>query len=140
MADKDTTKKDIAKPAAKKQAVAKKTTPRKTAAPKTTAKPAEKPVRKPAAEAAPVTATAAAAPAETTFAKPTLAKGKYVFATGRRKTAVANVRLFAGSEDSLVNKKKLDVYFGQAGHRDAAARPLALTGLIGDFHFLANVH
>ena len=76
----------------------------------------------------------------TTFAKPTIAKGRYVYATGRRKTAVANVRLFPGSEDSLVNKKKFDVYFGQSALRDSAVRPLALTGLHGDFYFLANVN
>ena len=67
-------------------------------------------------------------------------KGRYVYATGRRKTAVANVRLFAGSEDSKVNKKNLSDYFGTTNMQDTAVRPLALTGLMGDFYFLASVN
>lgn len=124
--EKDTTK----KPAAKK-VVAK-----KTVAKKAPAKPAaEKPVR--SAEPVAVREAVEATPA---FAKPSLAKGKYVFATGRRKTAVANVRLFAGNDDSQVNKKKLSDYFGTPAMRDTAVRPLALTGLLGDFYFTANVN
>lgn len=76
----------------------------------------------------------------TTFSKPEIAKGRYVYATGRRKTAVANVRLFAGSEKSQVNKKDLTAYFGQSALSDSAVRPLALTGLLGDFYFLASVN
>lgn len=65
---------------------------------------------------------------------------RYMFATGRRKTAVANIRLFGGTGDNQVNKKAFDVYFGQASHRDTAVRPLALTGLIGDYYFVASVN
>ena len=121
----DTTK----KPAAKK-VVAKKTPAAK--------KPAvEKHVVAPV-EAAPVTESVETAPAMT-FEKPTIAKGRYIFATGRRKTAVANIRLFAGSEDNIVNKKKIEDYFGQPGMVNTAMHPLALTGLLGDFFFLVNV-
>jgi hypothetical protein len=35
-------------------------------------------------------------------------KGRYVFATGRRKTAVSNVRLFEGKGETLVNKLPLE--------------------------------
>jgi small subunit ribosomal protein S9 len=121
------------KPAAKKT-VAKKTT-RSTAAKAPAKKPAAPKVTTP--KAAPA---AQAAPEAAAFQKPTLAKGKYIFATGRRKTAVANVRLFAGNTDSLVNQKKFEVYFGQSSLRDNAIRPLALTGLMGDFYFSANVN
>lgn len=119
----------------KKPAV-KKTVAKKTPAAK---KPAvhHKAEHKPVAHVAPAEVTTEAA---VTFAKPTLAKGRYIYATGRRKTAIANVRLFAGHEDSQVNKKKLDVYFGQAAMRDTALRPLALTGLLGDFYFSASVN
>ncbi len=120
------------KPAAKK-VVAKKTVAKKApAAPK----PA---VKKPVVQAV-ETAAVQTAPETQAFAKPTLAKGKYVFATGRRKTAIANIRLFAGSEDNIVNKKKLDVYFGQTGMQNTTLQPLALTGLLGDFYFTANVN
>mgnify|MGYP000147274375 CR=1 FL=1 len=140
--------KDIAKkPAAKKPATAK--APAKAAAKAPAKKPAavKKPVaKKPAATADAELSPIAAAALEsnnsataTTFEKPTIAKGRYVFATGRRKTAVANVRLFAGSSDNIINKKKLEVYFGQKGMQEAALRPLALTGLLGDFYFSASV-
>jgi small subunit ribosomal protein S9 len=122
-----------------KKTVAKKPVAKKTVAPKAAVK---KPVAKPVAEKPVKTAPVAEAPVQevATFSKPTIAKGKYIFATGRRKTAIANVRLFAGNADNVVNKKKFDVYFGQASMRDTAVRPLALTGLLGDFHFTASVN
>lgn len=132
----ETTKKPVAKKAVAKKTVAAK----KPAAPKAAA---EKPEKKaPVAEATvAVNDSGAVETAEaTTFAKPTLPKGRYVYATGRRKTAVANVRLFAGSEDSQVNKKSLEAFFHTTNMRDTAVRPLALTGLMGDFYFLASVN
>ncbi len=135
--EKDTPKKDMAKDTAKSAAkpAAKKTVAKKSVVAKKTTPHTPKP----AVKAAPAEAVVAET-VTTTFQKPTLAKGKYVFATGRRKTAVANVRLFAGSAENMVNKKKFDVYFGQAAMRETAVRPLALTGLLGDFHFVANVN
>ena len=38
-------------------------------------------------------------------------KGRYIFATGRRKTAIANIRLFQGKGELVVNKKPLKSYF-----------------------------
>ena len=135
-------KKDIVKkPAAKKQpAAAKKpASAKKSAAVKADHKPVaeKKPVV--VAEVSPIAEAAMETPA-ITFEKPTIAKGRYVFATGRRKTAVANVRLFAGSEDNVVNKKKLEVFFSQPGMSSKALHPLALTGLLGDFYFTAHVN
>jgi small subunit ribosomal protein S9 len=133
-------KKDIAKkPAAaakkapaKKPAAAKKPVV-KAAHPKVEKKPAAPVETSPIAEAAMETSAI-------TFEKPTIAKGRYIFATGRRKTAIANVRLFAGSEDNVVNKKKLEVFFSQPGMANKALHPLALTGLLGDFYFTASVN
>lgn len=68
------------------------------------------------------------------------ASGRYMFATGRRKTAVANIRLFNGTGNNMVNKKAFDAYFTQSDMRDNAVRPLALTGLIGDYYFVASVN
>ncbi len=72
--------------------------------------------------------------------KPKVPAGRYIFATGRRKTAVANIRLFSGTGEIVVNKKKFDVYFDHSSMRDEAVRPLALTGLLGDFYFTATVN
>ncbi len=68
------------------------------------------------------------------------ASGKYIFATGRRKTAVANVRMFAGSDKNMVNRKPLTEYFSDKSLQDTAVRPLALTGLMDDYYFVATVN
>ncbi len=121
-------KKTVAKAAPKAEAEAEKKprAPRKVAAPK-----AEAPA---AAEINDVAVSVGA------IEKPKIAGGRYIYATGRRKTAVANVRVFSGDGESTVNKKKLDTYFAQATMRDAALRPLALTGLMNDFYFIASVN
>jgi len=118
-----------AKPAAKKPRAAK-----APAAPKKPAPAVEAPVETSAA--APVTA---AAP-EIKIGKPTISGGRYVFATGRRKTAVANIRLFSGSGKSTINKKAVDQYFPHAMYREEFMKPFELTGLANDFHFTAHIN
>lgn len=113
------TKKTPAKKAPAKKAVAKKTV-------------AKKVVHKTEDQAE---APKAVKPAHT---KP--ASGKYVFATGRRKTAIANVRLFGGSGDIVVNKKPFEGYFKDKHQQETALRPLAITGLIGEYHFTAHIN
>lgn len=65
--------------------------------------------------------------------------GRYAFATGRRKTAVANVRLFAGKGKSTVNKKDILVYFGNKALVERAFKPLNLTGLESRVYVWVNV-
>lgn len=72
--------------------------------------------------------------------KPEIAKGRYVFATGRRKSAVANIRLFSGEGKLMVNKKPFDTYFFHQMYRDEATQPLRTTGLLSDFYFTVNVN
>lgn len=69
----------------------------------------------------------------------TVPQGKYVFATGRRKTAVANVRVFSGSAESTVNKKKFDVYFFHNSFREHALKAFQLTGMQGSYYFTASI-
>ena len=132
-------KKEIVKKqaAAKKAPAAKKPAPKKPAVKAAHPKAEHKPVAE--VETSPI-AEAAMETQAITLEKPTIAKGRYIFATGRRKTAVANVRLFAGSEDNVINKKKLEVFFSQPGMANKALHPLALTGLLGDFYFTAHVN
>ncbi len=47
--------------------------------------------------------------------------------TGRRKEAVARVRLRPGTGKVVVNGREIDVYFGIATHRMAATEPLRAT-------------
>lgn len=68
-----------------------------------------------------------------------LPKGRYVFATGRRKTAVANVRMFAGQGESMVNRKPYAKYFSYDFYRFSVERPFDLTGLGKDYHFEAHI-
>ena len=154
----DTTKK---KPAAKKVAAekpakhadetkhaepvkhaVKKAPAKKVAAKKTDAKESAKD----AAEAKPVATAEVAVTIETApeveqikFAKPTISGGRYVFATGRRKTAIANIRLFSGKGDSVINKKTINKYFEHKIFQDELAQPFQLTGLGSDFYFTAHI-
>lgn len=48
--------------------------------------------------------------------------------TGRRKTAVARVRLVGGTGKILVNGRTFENYFPLESQRVAAAQPLAVTG------------
>jgi len=69
-----------------------------------------------------------------------IGKGRYIFATGRRKTAIANVRLFEGKGDSLVNKKPLTGYFGYTFFQEEIKQPFETTGLLHDYHFVAHIN
>ena len=68
-----------------------------------------------------------------------LKDGRYSWAVGRRKTSVANVRLFMGGEKSMVNKKEILAYFGNQGYVDTAFKPLQLTGMEKNVYVLVNV-
>ena len=65
---------------------------------------------------------------------------RYYQGTGRRKTAVARVRLFPGSGDFVVNGKKVEEYFGPRDlfHRELVY-PLDLTGNTTNFNILVRV-
>ena len=65
---------------------------------------------------------------------------RYYQGTGRRKTAVARVRLFPGSGEFVVNGKNITEYFGQRDlFERELARPLELTGNGTSFNVLAKV-
>jgi small subunit ribosomal protein S9 len=68
-------------------------------------------------------------------------KGRYSYSVGRRKTSVANVRLYNGSEPSTVNQKKLADYFSHnAGYLEAVLRPLRLTGLEKEIYMVVTAN
>ncbi len=62
-----------------------------------------------------------------------------IVTVGRRKTAVARVRLRAGSGDIKINKKAVDQFFGREDHRRTVAEPFTLTGTAGQFDVTARV-
>jgi small subunit ribosomal protein S9 len=63
---------------------------------------------------------------------------KYVEAVGRRKTAVARVRLYKGKGELLVNNLPAQVYFGASAMAKAAyEQPFKLTNSLGKFDLTA---
>ncbi|MGE0824282.1 MAG: 30S ribosomal protein S9 [Candidatus Binatia bacterium] len=59
--------------------------------------------------------------------------------TGKRKTAVARVRLFAGNGTYVVNKHPLASYFGRETGKMIVEQPFAVTRTEGQFDLVANV-
>lgn len=57
-----------------------------------------------------------------------MSASNFVWGTGRRKTAVARVRLRPGQGQMLVNGKQWDSYFTTPAQRLAVRQPLELTG------------
>lgn len=60
-------------------------------------------------------------------------------ATGRRKDAVAQVRLVPGEGAFEVNGKSLEDYFGRDTHRVDIVRPLELTETRDKFNVIAKI-
>jgi len=60
-------------------------------------------------------------------------------ATGKRKTAVARVRLLPGDGKVTVNRRTLDEYFGRPTLRMIVNQPFELTSTKGSFDVAANV-
>jgi small subunit ribosomal protein S9 len=60
-------------------------------------------------------------------------------ATGKRKTAVARVRLLPGDGKVVVNRRPLDEYFGRPTLRMIVNQPLELTSTKGSYDVAANV-
>ena len=59
--------------------------------------------------------------------------------TGRRKEAVARVRLIPGSGDFRLNGRSLDEYFTTRAHRIVVSGPLRLAGREKDFDVIARI-
>ena len=62
------------------------------------------------------------------------------YGTGRRKSAVARVRLLPGKGEITINNKPLDEYFGMELLKREVKRPLMLTGTESRFNVVASVN
>ena len=60
-------------------------------------------------------------------------------AVGRRKKAIARVRLVPGSGNVVINKRELDNYFGLETLKMTVRQPLNLVKVGGSFDVLVNV-
>ena len=63
-----------------------------------------------------------------------------IWATGRRKEAVARVRLVTGNGEIQVNKKPLDEYFDRPTLRLLVRQPLKAANAIGKYNVIATVN
>lgn len=61
-------------------------------------------------------------------------------ATGRRKEAVARVRIVPGTGNWTVNGRSLEEYFPNKLHQQLVNEPFALTGLVGSYDVIARIH
>jgi small subunit ribosomal protein S9 len=112
-------------------------------APETAVEPAEavapaSDTPEPSAPEAATTATDAPAPAETPRPRPTVVHGP-VGATGRRKEAVARVRLVAGSGQWTINGRTLDDYFPNKVHQQIVNEPLRTLDVQDQYDVLVRV-
>ncbi|MDP2103612.1 MAG: 30S ribosomal protein S9, partial [Candidatus Gracilibacteria bacterium] len=68
-----------------------------------------------------------------------MASLKYIYAIGRRKTATAQVRLFAGVGDSVINGKPFDQYIHRGDLFSVLFSPFKTVGLQDKYHFNITV-
>jgi len=61
------------------------------------------------------------------------------YATGKRKTSVARVRIKPGTGVITVNKRTIDEYFGRETSKMVVRQPLELTENVGKFDISVNV-
>ena len=61
-------------------------------------------------------------------------------ALGRRKEAVARVKLIKGNGKILINSKPFEAYFPLETHRKMVIQPLVLTDTLNKYDIVANMH
>ncbi|MGI8613256.1 MAG: 30S ribosomal protein S9 [Nocardioidaceae bacterium] len=61
-------------------------------------------------------------------------------ATGRRKEAVARVRIAPGTGSWMINGKDLETYFPNKVHQQLVSEPFVLTDLADRFDVIARIH
>lgn len=62
------------------------------------------------------------------------------YGTGRRKNAIARVRLVAGEGNVVINKRNLSEYLGKKTLEMIVKQPLEITDTIGKYDVIALVH
>jgi len=66
-------------------------------------------------------------------------KKNIIWTTGRRKTSVARVRMFAGSGTITVNERTLEDYFPRPTSRMRILEPFEVTETVGQYDVLVSV-
>ena len=66
-------------------------------------------------------------------------KNPYYYGTGRRKSSVARVRLYAGTGKITINGRDIDDYFGLETLKLVVRQPLVTTDLLGKVDVVVSV-
>ncbi|MCW1949073.1 MAG: 30S ribosomal protein S9 [Candidatus Shapirobacteria bacterium] len=69
----------------------------------------------------------------------TTSKNSYTRSLGRRKSAVATIKLFSGKGDSTVNGLSLEKYFPTKTEKIVFDKPFEITKTTGKYHFQAKI-
>ena len=73
-----------------------------------------------------------------TAARPQIVTG-HALGTGRRKEAIARVRLMPGTGQWLINGRSLDVYFPNKVHQQLVSEPFVTLGAEGQFDVVVRI-
>jgi small subunit ribosomal protein S9 len=76
----------------------------------------------------------------TPTAAPVAPKNGYWWGTGRRKTAIARVRIKPGSGKFLINDRPMDEFFTEPQHRLDADAALRATDMVGKLDVFVRAH
>ncbi len=68
-----------------------------------------------------------------------MTEARYYFGTGRRKTSIAQVRLYPGTGDVVINGKPLNEYFPRDRDRQMILQPLQATEMADKFSIVVKV-
>ena len=69
----------------------------------------------------------------------TQSKNSYTRSIGRRKSAIASLKLFSGKGESTVNGLNLDKYFPTKTEKIVYDKPFEITKTTGKYHFQAKI-
>ncbi|MBD3363198.1 30S ribosomal protein S9 [Candidatus Dojkabacteria bacterium] len=72
------------------------------------------------------------------MAKNNTKKEKYYYALGRRKTAVATIRLYEGKGEDTINEKPIKSIYTSKTEISDLYKPFRVTDTKGEFHFTAK--
>ena len=66
-------------------------------------------------------------------------KKSYIYALGRRKTAVARIRLFSGKGETVVNEQPIGQYFSGEVAKTIYEKPFTVTKTLGKYYATIKV-
>jgi small subunit ribosomal protein S9 len=69
-----------------------------------------------------------------------MAEQHYYYGTGKRKTAIAQVRIYPGQGQITINEKPIDEVFPLPAWQSVILEPIKLTSMAGKFNIVAKLH